>query len=63
MNHHDAIRLEHLLLDLLKRKRGKTLTRGQKYEGITVDADALENDAKAVPAMWLAIELLSEEPK
>jgi hypothetical protein len=60
MNHNDAIRLEHLLLDLLRTKRGQTLSRGDKYEGVTIDADALENDAAAVRALWLAVDLMTK---
>lgn len=58
MNHDEAVRLEHLLLHLLKTKRGKTLARGDKFDGVTIDADTLENDTAAVRALWLAVSLL-----
>ncbi len=60
MDHDRAIKLEHLLLDLIEKKRGTKLRRFSQFEGITIDADSFENDAAAVEGLWLATGLLQE---
>jgi len=62
MNHNQSIRLEHLLLDLIKQRRGVSLQRFSEHEGVAIDADSFENDAAAaIRGLWLAVELLQSK--
>jgi hypothetical protein len=61
MNHEKASQLEHLLLNLIQDASGKRQQRGSTYNGITIDADAFENDAAAINGLWLAVQLLQNK--
>jgi hypothetical protein len=58
MDHTQAVKLEHLLRDLVKKKTGTTQARGSEYKGIRLDADFLDKDEAAIEGLWLAVDLL-----
>jgi hypothetical protein len=58
MDHTKAVRLEHLLRDLVEKKTGTAQGRGSEYKGIRIDADFLDRDEAAIEGLWLAVDLL-----